>query len=688
MKATLALVALLLALPAHASHKGRAPAANADSGPIDELQESLYKPTKDMMKDVRKVRLLKTGWAFLQDGKFQKARNAVSSLKTDSDFGDYSRWITAEAMVAQAQQALDGKKPADAKKLANDAIALLASFEANYPYSPLLKVIPRTLSHADFVLGKIALGEKKWALAKPHFEGGLERLGTPAELPFVRPSDIGGYGEACSHETSALCDAWMLKLAQSYPKISLEFKQIIRFYPQYANHVPKTPFFGKLIQSYRAPDPDQVAFDLAMTTCLEHKYPDAIQKFRSFLDDFPRSQYRYRASYWLGQALKQEKKDDESKKVLNDLRTSSPLTYYGLLGALATGNDFSAPIQSSIPSAADSDPFLLPHELVRIRRAKLFLSQKASELAGIELKGFRGRDSLSSPFMMYLAMLQSDSQSYSATYPILNDLVNRGNTDTLTSFVVKMIFPTPDFQLIKKQATDVQVDPLLILSLIKQESAFDANAISSSGALGMMQLMPATASTVDGSVERFDLLKPDKNIQVGTRYISKLLARFGGNTVLAVAAYNAGPGAVSRWLKAAPPGWTMLEFIESIPYKETREYVAAIIRNYYWYAKKLDPQLSKTLTLDHFWSKPTQQVISAPVEAEETSPIPTAPSDEVMGPPEPKGSPSPGVVPSPVASPSPLPVAKVSATPSSAPSPLAQPLPVPSPSPSAAPTKK
>jgi hypothetical protein len=221
----------------------------------------------------------------------------------------------------------------------------------------------------------------------------------------------------------------------------------------------------------------------------------------------------------------------------------------------------------------------------------------------------------------------------------------------------------------------------------------------------MMQLMPATASAVDGSLERFDLLKPDRNIQVGTKYISKLLNRFGGNMVLAIAAYNAGPGSVSRWLRAAPPSWTMLEFIESIPYKETREYVAAIIRNYYWYARKLDPQLSKTLTLDHFWSKPTQQVISAPVvDNDDTSPIPTAPTDEVMGPPEPKSSASPAIAPSPVTSqaakpsmpptsvnmnlgvPLPQPAASPSPTPTPSPQPSLQaPAPTPAPSPSTAP---
>ncbi|HIE54840.1 MAG TPA: lytic transglycosylase domain-containing protein [Chromatiaceae bacterium] len=114
--------------------------------------------------------------------------------------------------------------------------------------------------------------------------------------------------------------------------------------------------------------------------------------------------------------------------------------------------------------------------------------------------------------------------------------------------------------LIHKIASDMGLDPALIHAVILAESAYDPKALSPKGAMGLMQLMPATA-------ERFgvrDAYDPVQNIRGGTRYLKWLMERFGNNLELVVAAYNAGEGAVEKYGRTIPP------------YKETRAYVKRV----------------------------------------------------------------------------------------------------------------
>jgi hypothetical protein len=250
--------------------------------------------------------------------------------------------------------------------------------------------------------------------------------------------------------------------------------------------------------------------------------------------------------------------------------------------------------------ATDTDPWLQAGEALHLKRAKAFIAEQAYDLAALELKDLKARDGLTSPFLVYLAMLNYAAGNHRNGFQVLQDLIQRGYPGIFSTFGLQMIFPTPFLNEIKKNAVELGVDPILILSLIKQESAFDEDANSSTGASGLMQLMPATASETEPTISSAELLEADANIRVGTKYLKKLLGRFNGNIALALASYNAGPHAVDRWLKDTPQKKGMLVFIEAIPYKETREYVAAIIRNYFWYSRQLSGISRKDL--NYFWN--------------------------------------------------------------------------------------
>jgi soluble lytic murein transglycosylase len=163
-------------------------------------------------------------------------------------------------------------------------------------------------------------------------------------------------------------------------------------------------------------------------------------------------------------------------------------------------------------------------------------------------------------------------------FQILGKLIN-DHPDFRSQSVKNMLFPNWYFEQVSFHSS--QVDPWLIQSLIRQESAFDPRARSRVGATGLMQLMPATAK-IYGKINRQQLKDPEQNVRVGVRFFERLLDRYDGNVHFALAAYNAGPGKVDDWVKRYPTQDPLL-FADIIPYRETREYVAFILRNYYWY---------------------------------------------------------------------------------------------------------
>jgi soluble lytic murein transglycosylase len=145
----------------------------------------------------------------------------------------------------------------------------------------------------------------------------------------------------------------------------------------------------------------------------------------------------------------------------------------------------------------------------------------------------------------------------------------------------------------------VNVDPALINALIRQESQFDQEAQNSrSGAKGLMQLMPSTAKFVsDGSFDAKDLHKPDVNVALGQRYVDYLLKLpyVKGNLIYLAAAYNAGPGNLQHWQKDNADIKDPFLFIESLPYTETRAFIARVMTNYWIYGQRMD-QDTMTLT--------------------------------------------------------------------------------------------
>ena len=155
-----------------------------------------------------------------------------------------------------------------------------------------------------------------------------------------------------------------------------------------------------------------------------------------------------------------------------------------------------------------------------------------------------------------------------------------------TSQIDSWLYPIKYEEEIDKYSTAYAVDKAMAESIMRVESKFNEKALSQSGAVGLMQIMPETGKWIAEQLdeEEGNLYDVDRNIRYGVWYIAELTKEFGGNKVLALAAYNAGRGTVWDWIELY--GWDKdFNKIDDIPYRETRDYVKRVLQSYDKYKK-------------------------------------------------------------------------------------------------------
>lgn len=158
-------------------------------------------------------------------------------------------------------------------------------------------------------------------------------------------------------------------------------------------------------------------------------------------------------------------------------------------------------------------------------------------------------------------------------------------------------FPLAYAEKIHSTAQETNLSPHLIYAIARQESAFMHDVRSPAGALGLMQLMPATgretAAGMGMRISNQDLLVPETNIAIGARYLARMLQDFDGNRILAAAAYNAGPNRVRQWLQRSSDAPVPFDvWIETIPYGETRNYVESVLTYSVIYGYRMGERLA------------------------------------------------------------------------------------------------
>jgi soluble lytic murein transglycosylase len=339
-------------------------------------------------------------------------------------------------------------------------------------------------------------------------------------------------------------------------------------------------------------DTDPEALFLAGFLALRflHDTNAALAHFRALAALSPAAITQGRAYYWIGRAESAAHQDPHAAYAE---AARHPYTFYGQLAARALGEPDEA-IARRIN--AETDPAWTPGLGGHIVGKEL---TRAAALLIAWGETPRAR--------AFLLRLEETGASPAERAALADFALTIGSPETAVAIARRMgrdgiLLPQAGWP-VAVDPPAAAVDPAVALGLIRQESSFDAGALSPVGARGLMQLMPATAQTtakhLNLQVTSTELTsEPALNMQLGTAYLREMLDGFGGALPLAVAAYNAGPTRVQEWLGAygdprAANGPDMLDWMETIPFTETRNYVQRVLENIAVYrAKRNEPALS------------------------------------------------------------------------------------------------
>lgn len=151
-------------------------------------------------------------------------------------------------------------------------------------------------------------------------------------------------------------------------------------------------------------------------------------------------------------------------------------------------------------------------------------------------------------------------------------------------FLKKFIYPDTYIDIVKEESIKNDIDPYLVLAIIKTESGFDSMAISKKQAKGLMQIMDSTANDINSEVSEKNIYNVNTNIKLGCEYLNYLIKTYDGNYYLAVCAYNAGLGNVNEWVKEGVVSENLADSNDTnIPFKETNIYLKKVIGSYNMY---------------------------------------------------------------------------------------------------------
>ena len=271
--------------------------------------------------------------------------------------------------------------------------------------------------------------------------------------------------------------------------------------------------------------------------------------------------------YWLSRSLEAEGQLSDSLSLLEQISGKS--SYYGFLAADKLKRDYRIEQENAASVEVDEESFMSanPHML---RARELYYLDR---LIDAKREWFQALRYLDQDQIKQAATLASKWQWHDSAIRTVAKTPHRND--------FSLRFPMPYKQEVQQHAEAQELDPSIIYGVMRRESLFDPLARSSVGALGLMQLMPSTARRVAKSLgmkrpRKSDILRVENNIRLGTHYLRTVMNRFDNNVALAAAAYNAGPGNVKRWL----PKNTIMSadlWVETVPFKETRNYVQAVL---------------------------------------------------------------------------------------------------------------
>ncbi len=367
------------------------------------------------------------------------------------------------------------------------------------------------------------------------------------ERAFVLYMELAGEGRKQEFADDALMEAAGLRRSQGqYGEAARLFEQVAKGYPD-SKFIPRA------------------AWEIGWCRYLAGEYPAAAESFKALLKD---EAIREKALYWLARALEHTEGADSYYRVLLE---EFPAGFYATWYRAEKGVlDLREPWGRS--SALSELPLLPGFEKPRLLASLGLAEESRSEMAAARKKAGDKKSLFPGLARIYLEL-----QDYSSAIALfLQNRPVKWDKPSLPLWTAG--YPLVYSDLVARDTAANGLSEGLIYGLIRAESGFSPAIKSPAGAIGLMQLMPATAKATAREKGAFDPLRltvPEYNIKLGTRHFRDLMNDYSGDVIYSIAAYNAGAAAVDRWRKSMK-GLKMDEFIESIPYQETRDYVKKV----------------------------------------------------------------------------------------------------------------
>ena len=435
----------------------------------------------------------------------------------------------------------------------------------------------------------------------------------PSEIT-IKANYLGGNSLLASGERYFALDKYK-KIIEQYPETYYARESYLRMaecYFQLGEPEKGISQWRQLINRY--PNSDQAMttwWNLGRYYTKNNKDPEALEAYRALSERFSKSRLGDDALYWRGKTLQKMGLEDEANSIYEKLLKDYPLSYYAerIIEQREDVNyRWLLPVVSISKEKdfTNLEGFLDKYDKIN-EKGQLFLLK--SELFGevsfykeaiIELKGALNYNPGNIFLLFRLSDLYQKNEDYydslNYTEIIFNYLQDNYPLEELPLELWEHLYPAYFEDMIREYALKYEIDPLLALAMIREESRFNAWNESVAGARGLMQIIFSTGEWIAQklNIEDFNdemLFSPEVNINLGCWYIGYLKERFLNDPILIISGYNAGPGTTSKWLEQYDRS-DLDNFVENVPYSETREHIKKVMKSYQMY-KRLAQALSE-----------------------------------------------------------------------------------------------
>ena len=458
------------------------------------------------------------------------------------------------------------KTPSNAYKIAQSHLFSNQQNEAKLLYQEIVDQYPLSSEAADSLLALAELAPSVQALT--YLDRIIDKFPTQNAAAFVKKAQI-------------------LEQNQNLTGAAAARAQMVKLHPH-----------SEEVAAYR--------WKLARTEAKLGNFDLAWGFAKQIVVDSPNSKYSPRAAFWIGKWAQKLGKRDDANKAFTYTITNYTRSYYSWRSAKFLGWDVGdfyttkslnptiTKPQTRLPLPTGSDTL---KELYAIGQ-----NRAAWELWQTE---FIDRQNPTALDRLNQGVLENSLERYIFSLVELAHIEDEIKTPEQQLEFTKILqqpsywrtfYPLAFIDLIQSNAARQKINPLLIISIIRQESKFSPIIKSPVGALGLMQVVPDTAKfgAYQLKLNKYELTNPIDNIKLGTWYLNFTHSRVKDNSVLAIAGYNAGPGNVEKWVKEFGTE-DLDEFVEKIPFEETQNYVKNVLGNYWNYLRLYNPAVARKI---------------------------------------------------------------------------------------------